>query len=237
MTLPELIVSMAILAIGLVGVASIFPAAGARQSDAVNEILAEQAARNAEAWMKTFRSDPATLTGSFGSENVTYDDPEEITGVWATGSYPMAPLPAEFTWHALARNVDFRSSVDSNGDGPSRVEGQLYVFVVKNLPATDTTPAPTTTNTYNGRGGDLALFGYLPSGYSTTGSTATLGLEFSTNTTPANNPLYRSIPVLTTATSGGSFSLSQSIRVVQPTSASTAGLTYRVYMLGGDVLY
>jgi len=83
MTLIEVLFTMAIMAVGMVSVASIFPVAAKLQDDAAGEILAEQASRNAEAMIKArgFRVsstggdawwNPVTPSATLGTNNPFY---------------------------------------------------------------------------------------------------------------------------------------------------------------------
>lgn len=104
MTLIEVLFTMAIMAIGMVSVASLFPVAAKLQDDAANEIIAEQASRNAEAIIKargvrvsTIGDDPAahvpTATWNVNTPGANYADNDPFS--WNTAIGPITtPLTA-----------------------------------------------------------------------------------------------------------------------------------------------
>jgi Tfp pilus assembly protein PilV len=167
MTMIEVLFTIGILAIGMVGVAAIFPAAAKLQDDASNEIEAEQVARNAEAIIKArgihvnqIGADPQwnqTQATNTASDNA----PFQWTGACSScfsmrdRSYPSSlyqrtattackqTSQCDFFWVPLVRDADPRL-------GRSEPQAAVFVLHYAQAPA----PATLTGSQVNNSGSD-----------------------------------------------------------------------------------
>jgi type II secretory pathway pseudopilin PulG len=159
MTLVEVLFTMGIMALGMVGVASIFPVAAKLQDDASSEIQAEQAARNAEAMIKARGMRVSQLAGNDtqwnnqtgAAANTPDNSPFQWTAAPMTGgaapafalrdrAYPSSLYTAslsqcDFFWVPLVRDADPRLC---------RSEPQAAVFIMRRAAAAPSVTPPGT---------------------------------------------------------------------------------------------
>ncbi len=150
-TLMEVLVTMAVFLIGMVAVASFFPAATHLQKQTVEDVLLKQASRNAEALMLGRPIPDGKVNGQTPREGGTYDDgrvhllPAALTdegstdaSAWKLGdrSFPVATgdvRAREFYWVPLLRDARAPAAVVPNW--------QIIVFILNRNSDTFDDPA------------------------------------------------------------------------------------------------
>lgn len=131
--LMEVMLAMGIFVIGFVGVMSIFPAAALQQQRTTEDLLGQQAARNAEAIVKGARIDHTWLENAYANSSIPDDD--NNTRCWR--------VSAE-TWSA-SYDLDAKWTVRDriyplSATEPAGVHQYWEVFVRRGSPAVGGTP-------------------------------------------------------------------------------------------------
>lgn len=82
-TLMEIMIAMGIFAVGMIAVASVFPAAALLQKQTIDDLLAKQTARNAEAMLNARKYDETALLNAATDTNDVQPIPLSLFARWS----------------------------------------------------------------------------------------------------------------------------------------------------------